>query len=112
MEKPTCLDPCGCHQRQGRKGKLAFRIAEPELHIDSGVVVVRYTILAESKTSGRLTTFNEEHRMRYFFATEIDLLAKQAGFAVEKSEEFLTGKTPSNKTWGVIYLLRRERSNH
>lgn len=85
-----------------------WRIAEPELDTADGVVTVRYTMLAESKVDSRLTTFQEEHRMRYFFPTEIDLLAKQAGFAVERSEEFLTGRPPGESTWGVAYVLRKE----
>jgi SAM-dependent methyltransferase len=83
------------------------RIAEPELDVNAGVVTVRFSMLAESKVDGRLTRFGEEHRMRYLFPAEIDLLARQTGFVVERSEEFLTGKTPSESTWGVAYLLRK-----
>jgi SAM-dependent methyltransferase len=83
------------------------RIAEPELDTSANVVKVRYTMMVESKTDRRLTTFHEEHRMRYFFPTEIGLLADRVGFEVERSEEFLTGRIPSEKTWGVAYVLRK-----
>jgi SAM-dependent methyltransferase len=83
------------------------RIAEPELDTNASVVTVRYTMLAESKIDCRLTTFQEEHRMRYFFPVEIGLLAEQTGFSLERNEEFLTGQTPSERTWGVTYLLRK-----
>jgi SAM-dependent methyltransferase len=83
------------------------RIAEPELNVNAGVVTVRYTIFAESKEDGRLTKFCEDHRMRYLFPVEIDLLANQTGFGVERSEEFLTGEAPSEGTWGVMYMLRK-----
>ena len=86
---------------------LLTRIAEPELDTNTSVVTVRYTMLAESKVSARLTRFSEEHRMRYLFPTEIDLLAGQSGFKVERSEEFVTGKPTSESTWGVAYLLRK-----
>jgi SAM-dependent methyltransferase len=86
------------------------RIAEPELDVNAGVVTVRYSMLAESKVDGRLTRFGEEHRMRYLFPSEIALLAGQTGFDVERSEEFLTGRTPSESTWGVAYLLRKRHS--
>lgn len=85
------------------------RIAEPELNTAASVVTVRYTILAESKADGRLITLTEEHRMRYYFPLEIDLLAGHAGFAVERSEEFLSGKPSGAKTWGVAYVLRKIR---
>lgn len=84
-----------------------IRIAEPELDLNAGVVTVRYTMLAESKADSGLTTFTEVHRMRYFFPTEIELLADQTGFDVVRREEFLTGKPPSESTWGTAYLLQK-----
>ena len=45
--------------------------------------------------------------MRYFFPDEIDEFAEDSGFKVERSEEFLTGNVPSENTWGVCYLLRK-----
>lgn len=85
------------------------RIAEPELDSASSLVSVRYTMLVESKTNGTTNTITEEHRMRYYFPLEVDLLASHAGFAVERSEEFLSGKPPGEETWGVAYILRKIR---
>ena len=86
---------------------LLTRIAEPALDARASVVNVHYTMLVESKSDGRFERIGEEHRMRYLFPTEIDMLARQTGFEVERSEEFLTGAKPSESTWGVIYLLRK-----
>jgi SAM-dependent methyltransferase len=86
---------------------LLTRIAEPTLDSQASVVNVRYTMLVESKCDGKFERFEEEHRMRYLFPTEIDMLARQSGFDVERSEEFLTGAKPSESTWGVFYLLRK-----
>jgi SAM-dependent methyltransferase len=83
------------------------RIAEPELNARANLVTVRYTVFAESKVSVALTTFQEEHLMRYYFPLEIQLLAQMTGFRVERSEEFLTGGSVSERTWGVAYLLRK-----
>ena len=83
------------------------RIAEPELDVNAGVVTVNYTVLAESKVDGGLTTFSENHRMRYLFPSEIKFLADQTGFCVLHSEEFLTGEAPSETTWGVAYVLQK-----
>ena len=58
------------------------------------------SMLAESRVDGRLTRFGEEHRMRYLFPAEIDLLAGQTGFDVERSEEFPTGKDAFRKHLG------------
>jgi len=45
--------------------------------------------------------------MRYLFSSEIDLLAGQTGFEVQRSEEFLTSRSLSENTWGAVYLLRK-----
>jgi SAM-dependent methyltransferase len=84
-----------------------IRVAEPMMDLDAGTVTVQYTMLAESKADGRLTTFREEHPMRYLFPVEIEFFADQAGFDIERNEEFLTGNSPSDRTWGVAYLLRK-----
>lgn len=86
---------------------LLTRIAEPELDINAGVVTVRYSMLAESKADGKLVKFGEEHHIRYLFPTEIELLARQTGFTVERCEEFLSGNPASERTWGVAYVLRK-----
>ena len=84
-----------------------IRIAEPTLDLHTKTVTVRYTMLAESKIDNRLQTFEEEHRMRYFSPIEIAKFADDSGFEVERSEEFMTGRAPSENTWGVCYLLRK-----
>lgn len=84
------------------------RIAEPELDTNTSVVTVRYTMMAHSKADSKLTSFSEEHRMRYLFPMEVDRLARQSGFRVERSEEFLTGRPATENTWGVAYLLRKQ----
>lgn len=83
------------------------RIARPEMNPNNNMVTVRYSMIAESKIDNRITKFEEEHRMRYFFPEEINAFANKTGFDVLRSEEFLTGRPPSEKTWGVAYLLRK-----
>jgi SAM-dependent methyltransferase len=83
------------------------RIAEPSLDDSKGIVNVHYTMFAESKKDGAVVSFEETHHMRYLFPTEIDLLARQSGFVVERTEEFGTGHAASSATWGVAYVLRR-----
>ena len=52
------------------------RTAKPELRSQDQIVIVRYTIVAESLRGERSETFEEEHRMRYFFPEEIASLAR------------------------------------
>lgn len=86
------------------------RIAEPSIDTNKNVVKVLYSMLIESKTTSKWSTFSEEHWVRYFFPPEIELFADHAGFTVERTEEFLTGQAPSEQTWGMAYLLRKTRN--
>jgi SAM-dependent methyltransferase len=99
--------PCVRVKRVEDDARRVIRIAEPELDTNASVVTVHYTMLAESKDGSEHVTFEETHRMRYFFPPEIALLAQQAGFQVERSEEFMTGRPASEITWGVAYLLKK-----
>ena len=84
-----------------------IRTATPKLRQENHIVAVCYTIVAESVQNGTNETFQEEHLIRYFFPEEIESLARDAAFTIERSEEFMTGRKPSEETWGVSYLLRK-----
>jgi len=83
------------------------RDATPALDAEAGTVTVTYAIDCEDLATGERFGFEEEHPMRYLFPTEVDLLADASGFSRVKSEEFLTGRPPSEETWGVAYLMRK-----
>jgi len=83
------------------------RIAEPELFPNENCVDVNYTIFARDLTSGAVETMTETHPMRHFSLPELDLLAQMSGFEVVGTEEFLTGKKPSEQTWGVCLILKK-----
>jgi SAM-dependent methyltransferase len=83
------------------------RTARPELDASSNTVKVVYHMSCEDRCSGERSSFSEEHRMRYVFPTEVELLAKNCGLRCLRTEEFLTGREPSPSTWGVFYLLQR-----
>jgi SAM-dependent methyltransferase len=83
------------------------RVAEPSIDFNRNIVTVAYTIFAEAKANGTMTTFRETHPMRFLFPTEIQLLASQIGFDIEATEEFATGQPASERTWGVCYVLRK-----
>ncbi|HMF70256.1 MAG TPA: hypothetical protein VK616_02215, partial [Flavitalea sp.] len=58
------------------------------------------------KKNNQFAELFESHPMRHFSFPEIELLAQQTGFTVLKAEEFLTGAPPTNKTWGVNFILQ------
>ena len=83
------------------------RIAEPVLHPNENRVDVNYTIFARDIATHAVQTFSEIHPMRHFSLPELELLAQMSGFQIIGSEEFLTGSAPSEKTWGVCFVIKR-----
>lgn len=83
------------------------RLAEPEIVSDKNMVIVNYNILVQNKEKDRWIEFQEKHPMRHFTIPEISLLASVAGFEMLKAEEFVTGNQPSENTWGVNFILRK-----
>lgn len=83
------------------------RIAEPELLLERDTVDVNYEIFAEDVRENRVEILRERHSLRYFSLPELRLRAECAGFELLAAEEFLTGRAPSDRTWGVAVVLRR-----
>jgi SAM-dependent methyltransferase len=84
-----------------------IRIAEPEIHINENVVDVNYSVLVNNKITDEWMEFKEKHSMRHFSIPELSLLASFTGFEILKVEEFLSGKKPSENSWGVIFILKK-----
>lgn len=84
-----------------------IRMAEPEIHINKNMVDVNYSILVKDKSTDRWIEFQEKHPMRHFSIPELSLLATFTGFKLLKVEEFLTGNQPSENTWGINFILRK-----
>lgn len=83
-----------------------LRIATPDIDPLKNVVGVHYHIIQKDKRTGKYTELRELHNMRHFSVPEIDLIARQTGFKLTGSEEFLTGNKPSENTWGVSFILQ------
>lgn len=82
------------------------RLAESTLHTNDCLVDVNYQVFVRDRSSGAVEELRETHRMRYLFPPEIALFAELASFRLEHSCEWLTGAAPSDRSWGVCYLLR------
>ncbi len=83
------------------------RLAEPALFADQNTVEVRYHIFVRDKQSSILADFEECHRMRYLFSTEIAMMLDAAVMELEASFEFMTGKAPDYNTWNVLHVGRK-----
>ncbi len=95
-------------KRCSNDAEEVVRIAEPEMAADANLVTVTYQVLVHDKLSGKVEEILEEHRMRYLFFPEIELFANQAGFLLEESFEFMTGKKLGNDTWNGCFVVRKK----
>lgn len=84
-----------------------IRLAEPIKRPNDNCVNVNYTIFARDIVNGDIKISTESHPMRHFSLPEIDLLSVMLGFRRIGAEEFLTGKMPSEDTWGVCVILEK-----
>jgi len=84
------------------------RLAEPVMQYNRNIVDVNYELIIEEKQNEKIIRINETHPMRYFSMPEIQLFASFTGFKVLESEEWMTGKEPSESTWGVCFILKKK----
>lgn len=88
------------------KDDRVLRIAIPEIDTLNNVVTVKYTIL-RIHDSQIIEEIHEDHPMRYFFAPEIDIFARQSGFVVEKVCPFMdASRNPDSSDWNVTWVLK------
>ncbi len=83
------------------------RIAEPVIHYNRNVIDVNYEVIVEEKPDRKITRIKETHPMRHFSLPEINMLASFNNFELLEAKEWLTGKEPSENTWGVCFVLRK-----
>lgn len=84
-----------------------LRKADPIIYPEINVVEVNYDIEITNLRDQTSELICEKHPMRHFSKPEIELLAYASGFKLLKTEEFLTGTSPSTNTWGVCYILKK-----
>lgn len=84
-----------------------IRLAESKLDSARNVVDVNFEIIITNKQSKIQESYQENHPMRHFSIPEIELLAKQTGFSLVATEEFLSGSEPGVNTWGVCFILKK-----
>ncbi len=87
------------------------RIAEPEIYSNDNRVDVNYTIYTHDLVTGDRETLQEKHTMRHLSLPEIDLLAGIHGFEMLEAKEFISGRLPSEETWGICITLKKRDPN-
>lgn len=84
------------------------RLAESKMESDKNVVEVNFEVIIKDKVTLTNETIREKHLMRHFSIPEIKILATFTGFEVLLAEEFLTENNPSEETWGVYFILKKQ----
>lgn len=85
------------------------RTARPMEDAQRSIVKVHYEFQVTKRATGVRKVFHETHTMRHLTEGEIQLLAHVSGLELLHAEEYLSGAEPSVDTWGVCYVLRKNR---
>lgn len=99
--------PTVCIKRAEDEDYLITRISEPKMNLDENAVEVKFQIFVQEKDSGQIDEFKELHNMRYLFKPELELMLEQVGFKILKLEEWVTGRTPNEDSWGTCFICRK-----
>lgn len=89
------------------KNIIVKRKTIPNILKNNNIVEVNFYVEITDKQSGEKKKLHEVHRMRYLFPDEIKKNLSQAKFKLLASEQWMTGKTPSDKTWYVTYIAKK-----
>jgi SAM-dependent methyltransferase len=85
-----------------------LRIAEPAMFPNENAVEVTYTLHITNRSNNQVEQIDETHRMRYFFAPELEQFLAAAGFDLVTMVEWLTGRETGFDTWSAtIVAVRR-----
>jgi len=86
---------------------LVKRTSNPVMYPSKNIVDINFDIEINNKISGEKDNIKELHKMRYLFEPEMDILLKDHGFEILKTEEWLTRKIPSNNSWYVTFICKK-----
>ncbi|MBI4929793.1 MAG: class I SAM-dependent methyltransferase [Bacteroidetes bacterium] len=84
-----------------------FRKTSPVMHKEKNIVDVNFSLEVKYKKTGTISKVDEKHSMRYLFPDEIKNIIKYSNLELLSSEQWMTGATPSDKTWYVTYVARK-----
>lgn len=80
------------------------RKATPTMCHNENIVNVHYDVLITNRLTKDKSLIQENHKMRYLFKPELELMLNIAGFDLVHSEEWLSGKEIGIDTWGACFV--------
>ncbi|MBD0255373.1 MAG: class I SAM-dependent methyltransferase [Cytophagales bacterium] len=83
------------------------RTAEPVMHPRENVVDVNYALFVRDKQQNAYQEVQEQHRMRYLFVPEVEMLLAKHGFTLRKAEEWMSGAEPGF-AWNICFICANQ----
>ena len=80
-----------------------LRIAIPEMHYELNVVDVNYRLKIEDRITHVTNEVIENHKMRYFFQTELLLYAKNNALEIDFFYEWMTRESLNKNSWNMCF---------
>lgn len=84
-----------------------IRYAEPVLHVQQNIVDVNYEIMMLDKKLNQADIIHEQHKMRYLFDTELEIICQNVGFSVLDKFLWLSKESPSFNSWNVVWVVQK-----
>lgn len=84
-----------------------IRDCDPEIDFNKNIVNVNYQITITNKENNQQHNFKEQHKMRYLFLNEVELLLNINNMKLLDFHEFLSENTASQHSWGVCFIAKK-----
>ena len=95
-------------KRLSGDGVNILRIAEPNLHHESNVVDVNYTVFSDNDGVNQTVICKEKHEMRYLFLPELQFFLAQKGFSVKENVEWMSGAKLELGSWSAMVVAVKD----
>jgi len=82
------------------------RVAVPEIHAETNMVDVNYTVTVTDRATGTSEELRETHHMRYLFSPEIEAGLTSAGMTLIDSKGWMSNEQPGFDSWGACFIGR------
>ena len=90
-----------------KKNFRLIRLADPSKSTLKNVINVNYTIIFQNLKNNLIKIFKENHQMRHFSISDLNIYFKKYRFKCVHLRELITNKKPSKNTWGIFCLLKK-----
>lgn len=81
------------------------RVAQASMDTTKQQVTIDYTLFSKDKNQENHQKFTEQHKMRFLFKSEIELLCEQFDCELADSFEWMTKADLSQDTWGACFVI-------